>query len=76
MGEDKKFRIYPTRDLIKPLFQWIGHQRFIYNSKVQEVRSDASASNPMERVSDVSAHKADMQFSLKQETPTKTAATV
>jgi hypothetical protein len=40
------------------------------------VRTDASASKPAESMSVVSGHKADMQFSLKQETPTRTAATV
>jgi hypothetical protein len=40
------------------------------------VRTDASASTPAESMSVVSAHKADMQSSLKQETPTRTAATV
>jgi len=40
------------------------------------VRSDAATSKPAERVSDISAPKADMQFSVKQETPTRTAATV
>jgi putative transposase len=38
MDEGKKFRIYPTRDLIKLLSQWIEHQRYIYNFKVQEDR--------------------------------------
>ena len=40
------------------------------------VRSDASASKPAERVSDVSALNADMQFSLKQETHPTTAIAV
>jgi putative transposase len=40
------------------------------------VRTDASASKPAESMSVVSAHKADTQSSLKQETPTRTAATV
>ena len=40
------------------------------------VRTDASASKPVESMSVVSAHKADMHSSLKQETPTRTAATV
>jgi len=34
----KKFRIYPSGDQAKTLLQWIGHQRFIYNAKVQEDR--------------------------------------
>ncbi len=38
MNEGKKFRIYPTKEQIKTLSQWIGHQRFIYNTKVQEDR--------------------------------------
>lgn len=38
MNIGKKFRIYPTREQIKILSQWIGHQRFIYNAKVQEDR--------------------------------------
>ena len=38
MNEGKKFRIYPTKEQIKTLSQWIGHQRFIYNAKVQEDR--------------------------------------
>jgi putative transposase len=38
MNEGKKFRVYPTKEQIKTLSQWIGHQRFIYNSKVGEDR--------------------------------------
>ena len=38
MDIGKKFRIYPTREQISSLAQWIGHQRFVYNSKVQEDR--------------------------------------
>src|ERR1700690_3354650 len=37
------------------------------------VRSGASASKPVERVSAVISFKADTQFSVKQETPTGTA---
>ena len=36
MNEGKKFRVYPTKEQIKTLSQWIGPQRFIYNSKVGE----------------------------------------
>jgi putative transposase len=38
VNEGKKFRIYPTKEQIRTLSQWIGHQRFIYNAKVQEDR--------------------------------------
>jgi putative transposase len=38
MNVGKKFRIYPTKEQQTTLAQWIGHQRFIYNSKVQEDR--------------------------------------
>ena len=38
MNEGKKFRVYPTKEQIKTLSQWIGHQRFIYNSKAGEDR--------------------------------------
>ena len=38
MNVGKKFRIYPTKEQQSTLSQWIGHQRFIYNSKVQEDR--------------------------------------
>ena len=38
MDEGRKFRIYPTKEQITPLSKWIGHQRFIYNSKVSEDR--------------------------------------
>src|SRR5450631_438550 len=38
MNIGKKFRIYPTKEQQTTLSQWIGHQRFIYNSKVQEDR--------------------------------------
>jgi len=38
MDEGRKFRIYPTKDQITPLSKWIGHQRFIFNSKVSEDR--------------------------------------
>ena len=38
MDIGKKFRIYSTKEQITILSQWIGHQRFIYNSKVQEDR--------------------------------------
>jgi len=40
------------------------------------VRSDASASKPAERVSAISAQKPVCSSSVKQETPTTTAATV
>ena len=40
------------------------------------VRSSASASKPVERMSVVISLKADTQFSVKQETPTRTAATL
>jgi hypothetical protein len=40
------------------------------------VRSGASAFKPVERVSAVISLKADTQFSVKQETPTRTAETV
>jgi hypothetical protein len=38
MNEGKKFRVFPTKEQIKTLSQWIEHQRFIYNSKVGEDR--------------------------------------
>ena len=38
MNDGKLFRIYPTNEQEKILSQWIGHQRFIYNSLVQENR--------------------------------------
>ena len=38
MNEGKQFRIYPTGEQQHILSQWIGHQRFIYNSLVQENR--------------------------------------
>jgi putative transposase len=38
MDEGRKFRIYPTKEQITPLSKWIGHQRFIFNSKVSEDR--------------------------------------
>ena len=38
MDEGRKFRIYPTKDQITPLSKWIGHQRFIFNSKVSDDR--------------------------------------
>lgn len=33
-----RFRAYPTAAQAAVLRQWIGHQRFIYNSKVRELR--------------------------------------
>jgi putative transposase len=38
MDEGNKFRIYPAKEQINSLSQWIGHQRFIYNSKFHEDR--------------------------------------
>jgi putative transposase len=38
MNVGKKFRTYPSKELQTTLSQWIGHQRFIYNSKVAEDR--------------------------------------
>ena len=38
MNEGKKFRVYPTKEQIKTLSQWIGHQSFINNSEVGEDR--------------------------------------
>ena len=38
MNDGKLFRIYPTKEQEKILSQWIGHQRFIFNSLVQENR--------------------------------------
>jgi len=38
MNVGKKFRIYPSKEQQTVLARWIGHQRFIYNSKVQEDR--------------------------------------
>ena len=38
MNIGRKFRIYPSEEQQATLSQWIGHQRFIYNSKVQEDR--------------------------------------
>ena len=38
MSSGVRFRCYPSKDQSSILFQWIGHQRFIYNSKVEEER--------------------------------------
>lgn len=38
MQTGHRFRCYPTREQEKTLLQWVGHQRFIYNAKVQEDR--------------------------------------
>jgi len=43
MNEGKKFRVYPTKEQIKTLSQWIGHQRFIYNSKVGKTAISGSS---------------------------------
>src|ERR1700690_151643 len=36
MPSGVRFRCYPSKDQSAILSQWIGHQRFIYNSKVEE----------------------------------------
>jgi len=38
MVDGKQFRIYPSREQKNILSQWIGHQRFVFNSKVHEDR--------------------------------------
>lgn len=38
MTNGNQFRIYPTKEQQATLLRWIGHQRFVYNAKVQEDR--------------------------------------
>ena len=38
MSSGVRFRCYPSKEQSPIFSQWIGHQRFIYNSKVEEER--------------------------------------